>query len=104
MKSLEVVIGFLGISGLAAASRTAISPDGRGLRGFCRRYVMAGFAGTVTGLLIQDLALSAPTQGGIIGIAAFVADDLLLVLVAVAARLREDPTAIIDYIFKRGGK
>lgn len=97
-------LALLGISALAAASRAILSEDKRSLAGFLRGLVLAGFAGTLAGLLIQDYGFSPATQGGIVGIAAFVADDLLLMLVNVARTFRQNPQAVIDLLLRRPPK
>lgn len=71
--------------------------------GFARGLVLALFVGILVGAFIQDYNFSAPTQGAIVGICGFLADDLLLIAMATAAKLRNNPRIIIDYFLKRGG-
>lgn len=102
-KWLNTVLGLVGISTLAAASRSILSDDRRSLVGFLRGLVLALFVGGVVGGLIQDYDFSPPTQGGIVGIVAFVADDILLFVISFTRKLRDDPSAVIDWIFRRKG-
>lgn len=104
MKILRTSAALIGISALAAASRSILSEDRRSFGGFMRGLVLAIFVGSLVGLLIQDFDFSPPTQGGIVGVAAFVADDLLMMIINISRKLRDDPMLIINYIFKRGGQ
>ena len=103
MRLLKTSAALVGISALAAASRSIMSEDRRSFTGFLRGLILAVFVGCIVGLLIQDLKLSPETQGGVVGLAGFVADDLLMVVIAISKKLRDDPSAIIDWIFRRRG-
>lgn len=100
---IRTICSLAGISALAAASRSILTEDRRCFWCFVRGLVLAGFVGTMAGLLIQDYNFTVPTQGGIVGIAAFIADDLLMILLGCARKLRDKPTILIDYFLKRGG-
>lgn len=100
---LRAMLGLLGISTCAAASRTMMSPDKRTISAFMRGLVLALFAGGVVGALIQDSGFSPGVQGGIVGICAFVADDLLQLLINVSGKLRDNPGWVINYLLRRGG-
>lgn len=98
IKWTNTLLGLLGISTLAAASRSILSEDRRSLRGFLRGFILAIFVGGVTGALVHDSGFSAPTQGGIVGISAFVADDILLLVINIAAHLRDNPKSAFEWI------
>lgn len=100
---LKLLASMFGISALAAASRSILSEEKRTIGGFLRGLVLAAFVGTIVGLIIQDYNYTPTTQGGIVGICAFVADDLLMVVLAVTGKLRKNPTIIIDYFINRTG-
>lgn len=100
-EEIKVFLSLFGISTMAAASRSILSEDKRSISGFLRGLVLAGFVGTVVGLFIQDYQLSATMQSAIVGVCAFVADDLLLILLAVSGKLRSNPRIIIDYFLNR---
>ena len=100
-KLMRMLCALLGLSALAAASRAILSEDRRSLKGFFRGMILAVFAGSIVGLLIQDMGFSTPTQGGIVSLVAFIADDLLLMIINVTRMLRNNPRIIIDYIFRR---
>ncbi|MCA9340741.1 MAG: hypothetical protein KDA17_07540 [Candidatus Saccharibacteria bacterium] len=100
-KLFKSVLAMFGISALAAASRTILSEDRRTFGGFIRGLVLAGFVGIMAGLIIQDYAFSPATQGAIVGVAAFIADDILILVLGVAEKLRDNPGLIIDFIIRR---
>lgn len=104
MRIFKPLFSLVGISALAAASRSLLSPDRRSLPAFFRGLVLACFVGGVVGLSMQDSDLTPSIQGAVVGISGFVADDLLLALVAFTTKLREDPmavvNAVIDWIVK----
>lgn len=102
--AFKAFLGLLGISTAAAASRTMMSEDKRTLGAFFRGLVLAIFAGGVVGALIQDYGFSPGTQGGIVGICAFVADDLLQLVINISRRLRDNPGILINYFLRRGDK
>lgn len=95
---IKTIASLVGISAVAAASRAILSEDRRSLRGFFRATFLAIFVGGITGGLIQDYHFAPETQGAIVGLCAFVADDLLLAVVNLAAWIREDPTRVVTMI------
>lgn len=98
---LKTLASLTGLSTLAAASRTMLSEDRRTFTGYIRAIILALFVGSITGLLIQDYNLSAATEGGIVGVAAFIADDILIFIVRVAKMLSDNPRIIIDVLFRK---
>lgn len=102
-KLLNAICSLIGLSTLAALSRSILSEDRRSIRGFLRGLVLALFVGVIVGALIQDYSFSPATQGAIVGICGFIADDLLMIVLAITARLRKHPHIIIDYFLHRTG-
>lgn len=94
-----------GWSILAAASRSILSADKRSLFGFLRGLVMAVFVCLIVSLLIVDNGLTKSVETAIIGISGFIADDILLMVLAVSNSVRKDPKEaflnLIEYIFGR---
>lgn len=90
-----------GLSTLAAASRTILSEDRRSITGFLRGLVLAIFVGAVVGFGIQDYHFSPATQGMVVGISAFVADDILLIILSLSRTFRNKPEKILDWILRR---
>lgn len=90
---------------LAAASRSILSEDRRSIIGFLRGLVLAIFVGIIVGLVIQDYGFTAPTQSAVVGISSFIADDILLMILAVSSAVCKDPREaflnFIQYVFGR---
>ena len=101
IKWTNTLLSLIGISTLAAASRSILSEDRRSLSGFIRGFILAVFVGGIVGALIQDYDFSPATQGGIVGISAFVADDILLLIIAISGHLRKNPKMIVDFVLRR---
>lgn len=101
---MNTLLSLFGIGTMATISRSILSEDRRTLAGFFRGLVLALFVGFIVGSLIQDYNFSPSTQGGIVGVCAFVADDLLLIVLSVTTKLRNNPRIIIDYITGRAGQ
>ena len=99
-KMIDTAISLGALSTLAATSRAILSSDRRSLTGFMRGLILAAFVGTLVGLGTADYFT--PTfQGFLVGIAAFIADDLLMMVLNVSTKLRKDPMLIFDYILRR---
>lgn len=102
--NLDVIANVGGWSVLAAASRAILSEDRRSVTGFFRGLVMAVFVGTMVSQLVKDYGLTPATQGAVVGIASFIADDILLFILAIVAAIRRDPKEallnLIEYIFR----
>lgn len=96
MKVARAIAGLVGISALAAASRSILSEDRRSVTGFVRGLILACFVGGIVGLLIQHQDLSPSLQGAFVGISGFVADDILLFVINFSRKMRDDPTAVVD--------
>lgn len=101
MKTLRTFGILVGISGLASLSRSILSEDRRSFRGFARGLILAIFVGETAQAIMQALDYPLPMQSGVIAIAAFVADDILLGIISAAATLRNNPQQIIDWILRR---
>lgn len=98
---IKPIASLLGISTLAAASRLLVSTERRSIKDFLRATCLAVFVGGLTGGLIQPYSFSPETQGAIVGVCAFVADDILLGIISVATWLRKDPSRILNVILNR---
>lgn len=95
---VKTIASLIGISAMAAASRMILSEEKRSFSSFARGTALAVFAGGVVGSLIQDQGFSPAFQGGVVGLVAFVADDLLMLVLNVTRTLRNNPEKIIDRI------
>lgn len=104
-KIAEAVLSMLGISTLAAASRTMLSEDRRSFAAFARGLVMALFSGIIAGLIVYDYNFSPAIQGAITGVCAFVSDDLLLMILGISGTLRKRPKEFLEVLLTlMGGK
>ncbi len=97
----KTIASLIGISTIAAAARSILSEDRRSIKGFLRATLLAIFIGGVTGGIVQGYHFSPEMQGSIVGLCAFVADDILLAVVNLAHWFRSDPSRIINIIFNR---
>lgn len=97
----KTIASLIGISTVAAAARSILSEDRRSLKGFLRATLLAIFVGGLTAGLIQNYNLAAPMQGSIVGLCAFVADDILVAVISLAHWFRENPSRILDVILNR---
>lgn len=98
---LKTIASLIGISAIAAACRSILSEDRRSIKGFLRATMLAIFVGGITSGIIQSYNFSAPMQGAIVGLCAFVADDILLGVISLARWFRSNPARIIDVILNR---
>jgi hypothetical protein len=80
-----------GWSILAAASRSVLSEDRRSITGFLRGLVMATFVGMMVSLIVKDYNLTPGVQGVVVGVASFVADDILLMIITASTAIRNNP-------------
>lgn len=86
---------------MAAISRAILSPDRRSFKGFLRAVFLAVFVGSVTSGILQSYNLNPETQGAVVGLCAFVADDILLGIISLAGWIRQDPSRIINLVLNR---
>lgn len=98
---IKTAASLVGISTVAAISRSILSEERRTLKGFFRASFLAVFVGGITAGLIQDYHFSSEAQGAVVGLCAFVADDILLLIVNLATWFRQDPTRIIKIVLNR---
>lgn len=97
----KTIASLIGISALAAACRAILSEDRRSLKGFLRATVLAVFVGGISGGFIQHYDFSPSMQGSIVGLCAFVADDILMGVIGLAKWFRANPARILDVILNR---
>lgn len=97
---LNKILPLGSISILAAASRTILSEDRRSFIGFMRGLVLAIFVSMVVGWGIENSSISQEWRYVIIAVTAFSADDILMILLSITQKLREDPMIVIDYLMR----
>ena len=98
---LKITLPLLGISTIATISRTILSPDRRTLSAFLRGLFLAIFVGMMVAMGTSEIALSDSTRGAIVGVCAFVTDDILLGVIKLGELIRKDPIALFRKIFLR---
>lgn len=97
-KLLNTALSLGSISIMAAASRTILSEDRRTLVGFMRGLVLAIFVAVIVGWGLESSVISQGWKNIAIAVSAFSADDILLIVLSILAKLREDPSAIIEIL------
>jgi hypothetical protein len=89
---------------LAVSVRLILSVNRVTILGFVRAVTVGVFVGSVVNLYLGDIeSMSDGTRGAIVGVAAVLAEDLTVALLALGKQVRERPTALLD-ILLRGRK
>lgn len=92
----QTCISFVGISTLAAACKSILTPEERTLIGFLSGIVLCGFVSVLGGLIIPMYVNSASMQFGIVGILSFCARYILVAILRLANLVIENPRMIVD--------
>lgn len=108
-KNIDALSSMGGISVVAAVSRTVLSEDRRSLVGFIRGLTCAVFVTFLVSSFIDDYTLSSGMHNVIVGVTAFVADDILLLVITLMKMISTNPGSALDWIINfltglRGGK
>lgn len=86
---------------LAVAVRMLFSADRWTLLGIARALAVGALVGFLAILWVVDLPdLSTGQKGVVVGVCATLAEDIVIGLLALGKKLREDPGAIFDMISK----
>lgn len=106
---LRRVLAIIGVSGLAGllvgAARGIVQERHGGWRGFARGAVASVVVAVLAALALDDSGLSAAKQGAIIGVLAYVADDMLAGLMLLSRLFAADPLGFVRQLWQslRGG-
>jgi hypothetical protein len=93
------------IAMMAVGVRFLFSADRLTLIGIARGIAVGLFVGALANLYLADLPeMTDGARGACVGVAAVVAEDLLVGLMRVAKLLREDPARFLEFIINRGKK
>jgi len=69
--------------------------------GFVRGIVVSAFVAMLTGFALQEWQVAPGLKYAVIGMLAFVADDLLIGILRLGSILREDPKAFLQILIRR---
>lgn len=109
-KDFRNVITIVGLSGLAGIlvgiARGIIKERHGGWPSFIRGVVASIITAILVALAIHDTEMSVTRQAAIIGVCAYVADDLLIGLLSLARLFATDPLGFAKDVWNsiRGGK
>lgn len=98
--ALQLYTPFLFISIMAGMSRSILTEDRRSLHGYIRGFVLAVFVGYVASIGLKDLEISEGTKSVIIAVCSFTADDILIGIVALSSKIKEDPKILLTLLSK----
>lgn len=95
----------LALALLAVGARLLVAADRLTLLGIVRGVVVGLFVGSLVNLYLSDIAtMGEGTRGALVGAAAVLAEDLVVMLMKVGKYLRERPETIVEFFINRGGK
>lgn len=84
---------------MAVAARMLLSADRWTLVGMVRGLLVGALVGTIAILYVWNSdTMSVGEKGAVIGISACLAEDIVMGLLVLGRKLREDPAAIIDLV------
>lgn len=88
----------IGVALLAIAARALLSTEKATILGLTRTVVVGLFVGATVNLGLADtVSLTDGQRGAVVGVAAVVAEDVVLFLMRLARRLRDDPLAVLNW-------
>lgn len=90
---------------LAVGARMLMSTDRLTLLGIIRGVVVGLFVGCLVNLYLSDIpTMGDGTRGALVGAAAVLAEDLVVILMRLGKYLRNRPESVLDIILNRGPK
>ncbi len=93
----------LALAMLAVGARLLMSTDRLTLLGIIRGVVVGLFVGCAVNLYLTDITtIGDGTRGAIVGAAAVLAEDLVVILMRVGKYLRNRPETVLDFFINRG--
>lgn len=89
----------LAIAMLAVVARYLVTAPKPTLWALVRGMVVGVFVGALTNLYLADIpAISDGTRGALVGLAAILAEDLVIVILAGGRKLRSNPAGVWDFL------
>lgn len=92
----------LGLALLAVGARYMFSPGRPTFLRMLRGIFVGLFVGALVNLYLSGFDdMSPPSRGAAVGVSAMIAEDLVLALLAIGKRLRENPAKFLSIFFGR---
>lgn len=98
LKDFASELALMALAIMGATARFIMVPPRASLLAYLRGITLAVCTVWVVNYFAQAAELKEGTRLGLLGVAAFVADDILYALVKLGTRLREDPKGLIEDI------
>ena len=92
-----ILLGLVG-----GAIRIVVSKEHATPVGFMRGGLLACFVAVLTGSVLDSYNIDGNLKFAAIGVAAFIADDVLVGILRISATIRDNPREVIDLILRRG--
>ena len=75
--------------------------DKKSLINFLRGVIVSCFAGAIVSMALQEYQFTEGMKGAIVGVSAFVADELLMVIIIFAKNIRANPGKYVKEYLER---
>ena len=86
---------------VAVAVRLLFSVRRLTLLGITRSIIVGVFVGSMVNMYLGDVSgMTEGARGAIVGVSAVLAEDLVVAMLVLGRRIREQPETILDLIFK----
>lgn len=86
---------------IAVSVRMLFSVDRVTFLGLCRGILVGIFVGSLANMYLVGIpTISDESRGALVGVAAILAEDLIIFLLRLGRRLRDDPDAILRFLFR----
>lgn len=100
IRSFAKILPVLFLSFFAGIARTLFNTNIK-FGDFVRGAVLAIFVGYIVMLLINEKELGEGMKGAIVGISAFMADDVLMMIIRISKQIFEKPEEILKFFIKK---
>lgn len=100
-EDLKVLAAPLALSAAGGAARLIMSRRKVSIPEFLRGIFIASFVGSLVAIGLNETQLSEGIRGAIVGLSAFLADDVLMACISVATTFRKDPFIFIGFFMPR---
>lgn len=98
MNELSFPIAFSLVAGIIRF----LFSDKKSVLSFLRGVTVSCFAGAIVSMALQSYQFNDGMKGAIVGVSAFVADEILMVIIIVAKNFKDDPMSYVrDYLRRK---